>query len=671
MLAYKSISKNGKLSNSEQFNINQCLNSSQIYLSTSSNDSLNPYCLYYTVDSIYDCIKLLQFSITLDYFNLIINTNSHSFPSLHFTFFDTIGEDYTHSNTPTESTSYIINTPQTDHFNIIVGNSRESIIDSFNKIINLVLQHSHHKELHLGFFLSHVNPNKYLNRGFKLHRLKELYLAFNSTFNKFNQSPRLYIELTRSLLTFTTNPQNIKYSYCNSVYQTFTVNRKNVLNKIVNDNYLAPKQDLINRLNQDLIECLNPLTNLTELVSDLYLKTYKGNYITFLSNDSLLQTRKGLIGADKLTKHNIQIKSNHHWCFGSVSKELGDVCIYVVFFTDGSAIEVVENSKVVLKNGNIKSIRELSKGDHLLVDKVKQNETDFIPNGIVSSVAFDRVDHSCVKISLSSIYSSNITLGNGINLSAVNIEQTPISSSQIEARLSDKYTEATCLSQNSIVLDSKVNLCELPLFNIPEQLKVFRAATLISGSSLILSEHSLCPKLQDNLTFNPLINVCVEHIQHFYYSLTHACKAKTVTIIDTDDLKFLQLYQSKTKDNPLELSVSSNHLSFYGSGKHKYLLPVLLELWKSEVKSSIAEYCVKHNLAIPRRITSIYENERFTYNAIEQLNIILNFHKLYSTQNSIFTIYYSSNELPQLSNKITKLFKHETNLPYFLFHKVD
>lgn len=670
MLAYKSISKNGKLSNSEQFNINQCLNSSQIYIS-SSNNSLTPYCLYYNVDSLYDCIKLLQFSITLDYFNLIINTNTHSFPFIHFNFFDTIGEDYTHSNTPTESTSYLINTPQAGHFNLIVGNSRESIIDSFNKIIDLVIQYPHVKELHLGLFLSQVNPNKYLNRGFKLHRLKELYLAFNSSFNKFNLSPRLYIELTKSLLTFTTNTQNIKYNYYNSVYQTFTVNRKNVLNKIVNDNYIAPKLDLINRLNQDLIDRLNPSTNLNELVSDLYLKTYKGNYITFISNESLLQTRKGLIGADKLTKHNFQIQSNHNWCFGTISKELGDVCIYVVFFTDNSAIEVVENSKVVLKNGEVKAIRELAKGDRLLVDKIKQNDNDFITNGIVSEVAFERVDHSCVKISLSSRYSPNITLGNGINLSAVNIEQTSISSSQIEARLSDKYPEATCLSQNSIVLDSKVNLCELPLFNITEQLKIFKAATLISGSGLILPEHNLCPKLQDNLTFNPLINVCVEHIQRFYYSFTNACKAKTITISDTTDLKFLQLYQSKKIDNLLELSVLDNQLSFSGLSKHKYILPILLELWKSEVESSIAEYCVKHNLAIPRRITSIYENEKFKYNAIEQLNIILNFHKLYSTQNSIFTIYYSSNELSNLSNAVTKLFKHETNLPYLLFHKVD
>lgn len=673
MSVCKYISKNAKLSNSEEFNINQCLNSSQIYLLNNPRESINPYCVYYTIDSIYDCIKLFQLSITLDYFNLTINPNINKFPFIKLKFYDIVGEDYPHTDNLIDYSSYIISTPHTNSFNLIIGNSRESIIDSLNKIVDLSLKHQSETTLELGIFLSQINPNKYLNRTFKMHRLKEVYLSFINTFNTFNNSPRLYIELIKSLLSYTCKLTNIKYNYAGSIYQNINYKKSNIIKLIQKEKYIASKDDLINRLNNDLLDrkkdFINTKDNTKEIVSSLYKQKYKGDNIIIITNSCLVKSKRGVISADKLLKSPSYLWTGHEWISAKFSSENKDTCIYIVFFTDNSCIEVLEDTKVLLNNGISKNIRDLIKGDCLLINSDNKNKDEFNSNGIVDKVCYERLDSSYIKIALPAKYSNKITLGNGINLESIRIEDLVLSPWQIESRLSDKYSESISLVNDSIVLESKVNLIELNLFNISEQLKVFRAATLISSSSLNLPEHNLCPKLSDNLNYNPVINVCIERIQQFNLNLVKACKKKIIKVYDTPDLKFLSLFSNKELLNT-SYSLEDNTITIIGKSKYQYILETLLELWREEVKLTISDYCTKHNLTIPHKITSILENEQSSYNAIEQLNLIYKYHKFYSTQNSIFTINYKESELNKLSTSVTKLFKTESNLPYLIFNRI-
>lgn len=675
MTTCNQIYKNAKLSNSEESSINQCLSSSQIYLLNNARDSLNPYCLYYTINTIYDCIKVFQLSITLDYFNLVINPNNIQIPNVNLTLYDTIGEDYIPTNNPIDSKSYIINTPTKNHFNLIIGNSSESIIDSFNKLTDLLITYQKESILEIGIFLSQVNPNKYLNRSFKLHRLKEVYSNFITTLNKYNNSTRLYIELVKSLLKYTSKLINIKYNYTNSTYQQISPIKKNILNTIKTEKYLASKIDLISRINNDVLEggdiVLNNSNNTEELVVSLYKKKYKGDNIILLTNNCLVLSKRGVISADKLLKSPSFLYSGDKWVPVKVTSELKDAYIYTIFFTDNSCIEILEDSKITLSNGNSKSIREVVKGDCIAINSIYKNKESFIPNGVVDKICYERVDSSYIKIALFTKLSNSITLGNGIILESIKTEELTLSPLQIESRLSDNYSESISLVKDSIVLESKVNLTELDLLNITEQLKVFRAATLISSSSLNLSEHNLCPRLYDNLTNNPVINVCIEHIQQFNLKLHKLCTQKTVKLIDTYDMKFIHLFAKKELLNT-KYSIEDNTIIITGLTyfKHKYILETLLQLWRNEVQDTISNYCTKHNLAIPHRITSILENELSSYNAIEQLNLICQYHKLFSTQNSIFTINYKEAELDKLSTYVTRLFKSESNLPYLIFNRI-
>lgn len=693
----KQITRTGKLSKLGQLDINKYLESKEI--SVHYLECNNPYELFYTVESLYDCIKLLQFSYTIDHFNLIANQSKFTnLPAINLTYFDKIGEDSYSGNNFSDTASYIVNNQDSEGrntFNVIVGNGREGVVDSLTKIVDLVLkQHTtnYKEELTLGLFLGQINPNKYLNRSFKLHRLKDLYTAFVNVYNKYRHSRRLLIELSRGLLSFTTKPSNIKLTYNSSIYQSFKVNTRTVKQKILEDKYLALYKHLIRRVNIDLpidsnqildklISNSEATTPAEDILHKLYLNNYNGNNIIYLTSNATLITKKGLISAKKLLRSSLTVWTGTKWSYARIEEVKEHRLIYLVIFTDGSSIEVFEDTKFKLVDGTERDLRELQVGDQLKVAGIppyylEHNLEIFCSNGIVSSVVFNHSENKLIKLSISNNVSNTISSGNCLYLESAVTEQESLTPLQIKTRLSDNYSESTSLVKDSIVLESRVNLEELNLLNITDQLKIFRTATLISGSSLNLSEHRMCVKLTDNLLFNPTINVSVFGIQRFNHNLYKLCRKNSKLTLADDNGLLTSLLDELTTNSLSNLDFNyqrdTNQITLTGNPKVKYtyLLKALLLLWKSEVNNTITEYCTKHNLTTPKKTTSVIENEIFEYDVREQLELILTFHKYYSTQNSIFTVNYKKEELNKLTNKITNLIKTNQDLPYLIFNQI-
>lgn len=688
----KYISKTGKISKVYRHSIDHCLKSNKIQLSSDYRQyTSNPYQLFYSINNIHDCIKTFYFSFTINHFNLNINTHKRSsnLPTLNLVFYDEVGEDiifenhhssdFINSNSNTQSV--IVNSKSNANFNLIIGNSKEAIIDSLFKLTTLIEQlEVNTPNVTIGLFLGQINPNKYLNRSFKLHRIKDLYTTFFNTFNKFKDTNRLCIELTKSLLSLTINTDNIYLNYTPSTYTKECLDKKTIKEYIIKDKYLASYKSLLHRINLDIKLPNNSIELTKQSLQELYNKNCRGNSVVYVTHHTLLMSKKGPESCEKLLKANTLILINDSWCHIKLEEEKESSLIYLIFFTDGSCVEVTENSKFILESNEVKTLDTLVKNDKLKINNLHNISSEiecndyfnFTCNGIVDQVVFDRTEYKLIKLTIPTDHLPYVTLANGLFLSPIFNEQGTLSPHELDLRLSDAYLDSTSLVQDSIILESRINLDELDVLNIEEQLKIFKTATLISGTSLILKEHKLCLRLSNNLIFNPTVNVAITNIQKFDCKLNALFKEHNYLDIYDDPKRTLKNKLNSSKLEFQEVDARVIRIYQLSIDKERTFLQLLATIWQEEVLNTISEYCTKHNLNVPIKITSISENYHHTkYNVIEQLDLILLFHKYYSTQNSIMTINYYQSELNKLVNKVTCLYSTEVDIPYLLFNKVD
>lgn len=685
--------------------LNQYITNNNISLTDTVNINLvNPYELNYTVKNLEDCIKLLEFSFSLEQFNLTLDaTNLKTYtnlPTIHLTHYDEVGDDFKAELPTITSHSHLAKSNQcSNKFNLIVGNSKEAVIDSFVKIVELInkANKNNQTDIYLGLFLGQINPSKYFNRSFKLSRAKILYENFVRNYNKSKNSSliRFYINIIQGVLSCVTKLENININYTKTKFTpTLTkVKQSDIEESITNNHYFYTENNYLKRLNIDLLPTSIPLQTLqyTNLVSLYQSHCYDTKNIVYVTNSTLIVSQKGVIAAEKVNKNSYKIwlKDNWYNVNSEQIKELKEV--YIILFTDGSSIETIAEAtykvKTIEEDEKIKYITkstlELTKNDCLLcLDLLPDNVRNdaFICNGIVAKVIKGNCQNKVIKLSIESKLSSDIVLSNSIQLTSVKKESKYISEAQINARLTNIYNEL--LIQDYILLSPTVDLTKFNVININEQLDIFNKASILAGSTLSLKEFNLCPRLLDNLAYNTIVNVCISGIYSFYEKLT-----EIDFFVDSDDLSLYQSIDSVSKkyliSNSIDelfnlhggtiyLTKQSKKLSYTGKLQLNNLIFIsFLELWKKEVANTISHYCTKYNLPTPKKTTSIKELGASNLSALTQLDLGVLAHSHYSTFRSLIMINYTKSELPKISRFIKDKLSSNVELPFLYFRNTD
>lgn len=570
--------------------------------------------VFYSLDNLCDLLFVLETCInTNDKISLLSNKKDfkNNNNNLTYEFLDFPGDLPSSKLTPL-NTSVIDNSRGS--FCVIFGSDENNVLGGFLNIIELLLSK---KVNELNISLGHINPTIRLNKTrFAGYNLKSLLIK---TLKTINNKERLSYDLILELI----------------LDELQINNRIDYLNL---SNYYINKELLSNKLNLDIIQRDYKSSSVKEKAKYL-LKTYmavgtKEDSIK-VPTYTMILTRTGCKPIEKLVDKNFSIWDGEEWLYASCSLEAKSRFeIYFLSLGNDYSIEIAAGNLIETKRGTI-PISEVVPGDILILSPFPEIESANLLRANQQVISIQKykptkgVQLYGIKTNNQKNTSTVCSLPNGMRIYPNLVPKECMDDRELYYRLSTDdliISEQTLAKSNRLL---KVNINCRYITDVNTLKNILISASCIALNSLKRSSQEVSDqKLLYGINNLSIVNVCLDRPEilltrllkrewvKWFENGRHPNKVKTTIKIPhfIEDQDFYKDFCCDLSNN-ISLKINSGTIFITGliSDCFRYVEGLVLSFCRHTVQVYCQEYCVKHNLKVPIRYSSVNVDKVFSF----------------------------------------------------------